>query len=374
MKYLDEDISLTVSGWSSIPADSTYGYYVDTQLPIANNDEWENVFVGNCFLTTTDKSKKININNIVENNKWIKNDLSLNEGAGITGLLNKWRVRIIINNVTYTSAIENVITAYRYPFKKTIMWGYIPSLDNIDFVNFLQGFNSVTDKSLQLYPTIPYGVGFNYLFRFVYGHKVSADYTLYNLYVRNKKIYEFTNFNNTYITVEMTLDADILNNFDPTDDDIKDGDILWVGGFKDHDITKLFDIGKIQLCPAPYYLLWQDRYGGMQSQPFNKVLTYSEDINHSSLVDSRNRTYYINSQITPKWHINSNWIEQKYYPYYESLYCSPYVKLYITETDQLIDVLVDNSEYTEKTFVNQSKNLFNLSLDLSSTETQTILH
>lgn len=376
MKYLDEEINVRVSGWGSAPADATYGYYVQIQTPIKDNDEWETVFVGNCFLTTTQRYKEININDVVENHKWVKNELSVNLGTGITGLINKWRIQIIIDSKTYTSTPIDVATIYRYPFKKNVMWGYIPDLDNAGFVNMLQGY-SMGDKSLQLYPTIPYGVGDNYLFRFVYMHKIPADYETYYLYLGdNTKLDELTNFNNTYITAEMTFDSGTLSNFNTNN--VKDGDIYWVGGAKKNgkftEITTLFDIGKAQLCPAPYYLLWQDRYGGMQSQPFEKTLTYSETVSHTSLIDSKNRTYYINSEIIPKWRINSSWINQKYYPYYESIYCSPYVKLYITETDQLIDVLVDNTEYIEKTFSNQSKNLFNLTLDLSATQNQKILH
>lgn len=131
-------------------------------------------------------------------------------------------------------------------------------------------------------------------------------------------------------------------------------------------------IGKIDVCPSPFYLIWQDRFGSFQSQPFNAKNTYSETFDKSETVNYYDVRKLNNVQVQPKWKINSDWISEDLYPYYESIFVSPILILYDSVEDKSYEVIV-TGDYTEKTFRNQ-KQLLNLSLDLELSQKQNITY
>ena len=71
--------------------------------------------------------------------------------------------------------------------------------------------------------------------------------------------------------------------------------------------------------------------------------------------------------------MNTDWIKTAYYPIYESLLVSQYVRLLDTKENKVYEVLITDSEYTEKTFKNQQNNLFNITINAELTKTQSIL-
>lgn len=125
-------------------------------------------------------------------------------------------------------------------------------------------------------------------------------------------------------------------------------------------------------CLSKYYLLWQDRYGGYQCQPFEKVDTFGIEYKYEEMKDYQNRSRNINIDVQPKWKVQTDWIDEQYYPYYESIFVSPYVVLYDTEEDMVYNVVATDKEYTEKTWYNQHK-FFNLELNLKL-DKQTIIY
>lgn len=126
-------------------------------------------------------------------------------------------------------------------------------------------------------------------------------------------------------------------------------------------------------CPKGYYLIWQDRFGSQQCQPFQKVDTYSEDIEASELTNYYGKRSIYKFEVQPKWKIQTSWITDSQYRCYESLFISPYLKLYNANEDLVYDVVLKDHNYTEKTFLNQGK-LFNLELTLEQDTTQNILY
>jgi len=54
---------------------------------------------------------------------------------------------------------------------------------------------------------------------------------------------------------------------------------------------------------------------------------------------------------------------------YESIFISPYLLLYDTETDRSWNVILTDSEYKEKTF-NTEKTLFNLEINVEANTKQ----
>lgn len=122
-----------------------------------------------------------------------------------------------------------------------------------------------------------------------------------------------------------------------------------------------------------YFLKWKDRYGMPQCQPFGGTYKYSESISKNTITDYKNTKKIIDITNTPKWLLNSKWIKQEYYPFYESIFVSPYLQLYDAKEDKLYNVILTNTEYDEKTFNNQNRQLFNLQLQVELDTTETMI-
>lgn len=102
-------------------------------------------------------------------------------------------------------------------------------------------------------------------------------------------------------------------------------------------------------CYSRYYLAWNDRYGDIMSQPFDGKVVYSEDIETEETADYLNRRKVSHVSVKPKWKLNTKWLNQDVYPYYESIFSSPYLLLYDTQTDRSWNVIVTDKKYEEKT-------------------------
>ena len=122
-----------------------------------------------------------------------------------------------------------------------------------------------------------------------------------------------------------------------------------------------------------YFLKWKDRYGMPQCQPFGGTTKYSESITKNTITDYKNTKKIIDISNTPKWLLNSKWIKQEYYPFYESIFVSPYLQLYDAKEDKLYNVILTNTEYDEKTFNNQNRQLFNMQLEVTLDTTETMI-
>jgi hypothetical protein len=97
----------------------------------------------------------------------------------------------------------------------------------------------------------------------------------------------------------------------------------------------------------------------------NKLLNqYGEEITKNTIMNYQNRKRVIDITNTSKWILNTGWIKQDLYPIYESIFVSPYLQLYDKNEDKIYNVILRNTEYEEKTFNNQNKQLFNLQLEV----------
>lgn len=136
----------------------------------------------------------------------------------------------------------------------------------------------------------------------------------------------------------------------------------------------IIEVAKVDSCPARYYLQWRDRYGSMQMQPFSKAETYSEDFTRAEIKNYQDTRRLSGIGIQPKWKLNSAWIPFDLVPYYESLQVSPWVKLYDTKEDQLYDVILKDTAFTEKTFRNNDRQLWHMEIECEQTDKQNILY
>ena len=136
----------------------------------------------------------------------------------------------------------------------------------------------------------------------------------------------------------------------------------------------IIEVAKVDNCPSRYYLQWRDRYGSCQCQPFSKAETYSEDFTRTEIKNYQDTRRLSGIGIQPKWKLNSAWIPFDLVPYYESLQVSPWVKLYDTKEDQLYDVILKDTAFTEKTFRNNDRQLWHMEIECEQTDKQNILY
>ena len=131
-------------------------------------------------------------------------------------------------------------------------------------------------------------------------------------------------------------------------------------------------IGILDHCPARYYLAWNDRYGDIQSQPFDGKVVYSEDIKSEEIVDYKSRRRVSHKSIQPKWKLNTKWLKEDVYPIYETIFTSPYVLLYDTEQDKAWNVIVTDNKYEEKKY--KYDKMFNLETSVEAIKTQELTY
>lgn len=118
-------------------------------------------------------------------------------------------------------------------------------------------------------------------------------------------------------------------------------------------------------CINDYYLMWVDRFGGIQSQPIKGKKIFKESITRK-MTESYNgyRRDMIND-VTPSWQLNTGWLNETIYPYYESILVSPYLFLYDTKNDEEYRVICTDNSYEEKVYKNQKLISMDMKVEIS---------
>lgn len=131
-------------------------------------------------------------------------------------------------------------------------------------------------------------------------------------------------------------------------------------------------VADIDLTPADYYLIWYDRTGAYQCQPFSKRSIHTENITSNNLVNNIEETRPYEKLVENKWTINSDWLTDEEYKAYESIFTSPYHYLYDSKLNAGWWVNCNDKTYTQKTYKNQKK-LFNITINLTANKNQRML-
>lgn len=139
-------------------------------------------------------------------------------------------------------------------------------------------------------------------------------------------------------------------------------------------IQSTYKIGEFCNNLDGYYLQWQDRLGGIQSQHFEGYPKFFNEYEITDITNYRGEKRLVSNNVTSRWEINSGWINEIYYPNYESIYTSPYLILYDVKEDTTYNVVLKDTNYEEKTFHNQGRQLFNLKLNLELDTKQNIIY
>lgn len=138
-----------------------------------------------------------------------------------------------------------------------------------------------------------------------------------------------------------------------------------------HDSKCYIKVGEFDECPSDFYLIWMDRTGAYQCQPFNKKSVRKENITTTTIINSIEETRPISKTVTNNWTLNSDWLNFDEYRAYESIFTSPYLYLYDYKNDEGYWVNCTNKSWEEKTSKNTTKP-FNLNINLESIQSQNI--
>ena len=149
--------------------------------------------------------------------------------------------------------------------------------------------------------------------------------------------------------------------------------IAFAGVPHDGEARPTIPIATIDDCPAEYYLIWIDRTGAYQCQPFKGKNVLSESVSTSYITNMTDIKKVINKNITNEWTLNSGWLTEDQYKAYESIFTSKYVYLFNTEYDDGYEVILDTNKWTEKTKNNRDK-MFNLTITVKAAQNQNIIY
>lgn len=396
MKYLNKRITQQID-LGSIQTRGMYKYEVQVR-DLSIQEDWYTVFVGNYYnqgvrwytfdITDICRSRKGRLYSYDEN--------GFDQDVNIVGLY-----RIVVSkddSTTVTSPGINVAHIYPYPNTKTGNMFLNPSNSFFDIADYskkdvsllLQGNNRYRtgNDNLYLHPRYPLvnnaqDLDWNDTMTFgatieigsaigdvtFFSIEAGADHTdtnewrgSYSLDYLGRGSYSHTFFK-SYAHFLDSQQGELPLNKD-----------IWVymRWLDANSAYQYRHIATIEACKSHYYLLWQDRFGSYQSQPFKGNIEYSEDITNSetlSYTDIRRKSA---ASVQPKWKINSGWLKENLFPFYESIFVSPVLKLYDTETQTEYDVILKDN-YVEKKY-NNDKRLLSLELKLEATEKQNITY
>ena len=397
MKYLNERITQQID-LGSVQTKGMYKYEVQVTDKFEQSG-WSTIFVGN-YYNNAESSHTFDITDLCRSRKrnihtTFGNDIDSDE-------FTVEQYRIIVtksNNKTITGEAITVAHVYPYPnvqksnllMQPSNAFFDITTANNSDVSLLLQGNNRYRTgrNNLYLCPRYPlvkdeedldnfYTMTFGATIEFgsalqdvtFFSVEAGADYTNTNLWYGSYSLdrigiegYSHTFFRSYGYFLNTNEKGGVPLNTDYW---------IYMTWTNSSGVSQYRRIAIIEACKSRYYLLWQDRFGSYQSQPFNGKMEYSENITNSEYVSYTGERHKYNVQVQPKWKINSGWITEDLYPFYESIYVSPVLRLYDTQTETEYGVIL-NDNYVEKKYVN-SKSMLNLQLNLEATEKQNITY
>lgn len=401
MKYLNDRITQRID-LGAAPAKGMYKYEV--QVYDMYYSTWNTIFVGNYF-NNGERFYTFDITDICRNRKSTLHTSGSSDYDTDVNIVEQYRITVTKDNngTTVSGTPFFVAHIYTYP---NLQYGYDPALspDTVFFdINtripqylvsvLLQGSNKSrspesTKPSIYLIPQYPNVNNSQDLSRNVamtFGLSIESgsaiqDVTIFS--VERGKAYSNTNnwlgqYDMSHLGVEYythTFFGSFGKFIDGGNPRIPSYDIdVYITWKNASDVSQYKKVAEIKSCKERYYLLWQDRYGSYQSQPFKGKMEYSEDITNEEILSYTGRRRKSNVIVQPKWKLNSGWIKEQVFPFYESIYVSPILKLYDTKTQHEYDVILKDTPYVEKKYLNDKK-LLSIELNLEATETQNIIY
>lgn len=380
MLYLSDDIFVNIR-----LSDNGYiGKYINYFIRVCQTldpSQSEDVMTGRLFYS--ESGLKLNLNDIastyVNNRDYISpNNLinnipkPLNDNPVVTGILQFIEVHIVETGDVFST--DNILSYYK---DTNIKRG-----ENIDITNTNPKLYNVLKQRTNIIPRVP-----------------KLPYTTNNFWISyllfpsqgflNKSIYDdepyyvigsfMRNAGETFNSNFYISDIYAPISYNLTGDDYSDltdnGDYIFIRNYKATSITltNYELIATIDKCPADYYLIWMDRTGAYQCQPFNKRVDYQESIKTDNITNNYNIVRPYRKDVQSKWVLNSDWLTEEQYKAYESILVSPYIYLFDTKNDMGWWVNCNMESYTDQKYKN-GKKLFNMNIKVESNSQQNILY
>lgn len=398
MKYLNDRITQRID-LGTTPAKGMYKYEI--QVYNLYSSTWISIFVGNYYNDGT-RYYTFDITDICRNRKSTLHTNGSSNYDKDVNIVEQYRIVVTKDNGETVSGTTIVVAhIYTYP---NLQYGQDPGLwpDIVFFeisssTNFLvsvllQGTNRYRTPESSLpsmylipqYPNVRDSQDLTYYDTMTFGLTIESGSSVDGVLIfgveRGK---DYTKQNNWFgqYGLETNMSSYTHTFFgsfgkfiDDVDQDIPNYDIdVYITWRNKSGANQYRKVAEINSCKERYYLLWQDRFGSYQSQPFKGKMEYSEDITNEEILSYTGRRRKSNVVVQPKWKLNSGWLKEQLFPFYESIYVSPILKLYDTKTQHEYDVILKDTPYVEKKYLNNKK-LLSIELNLEATETQNIIY
>jgi hypothetical protein len=101
-------------------------------------------------------------------------------------------------------------------------------------------------------------------------------------------------------------------------------------------------------CNTDCYLVWVQRDGALNCQPFTKSSKFSKTFNNKTAVDVRNAEWKISSTETGVWKLKSRTLTEDEYKDMGQMFESPYILLLEMQTGKMWYVNITSKNYEEK--------------------------
>ena len=377
MKYLDEDIYCTTASVVTLNANATMPYTV-YQCPL-DLDDGTAIFVGNYFSTAASGKVRIRLNDYIKCYHNVLDEALIDQKT-----TEKWLVYyddepcimkyyFEINGVRSEEIV--VCRGFRYPNRLKQLERVNDSPELMKISMNLQGETlSVGDDKQELFfkPHFPYKSGLD-----VFVHVNMCSYYGND---RLLKSLEASDGSITFKTMneeinQCTMLYRLSCNKDFYGKELTKDTTLRFRGEDDGDSITIYDsFGVFDYCPQKYYLVWMDRLGGTQCQGFGGTSTFSMNYTRNTYTTYNGEKLVYNTQVqSPKFKLNSGWLKDEVVPFYESIFVSPYLHLIDVDNNKVYNVILKDTSFTEKSFNNQGKQLFNLSLELEINKNQQLV-
>lgn len=400
MLYLSDPIYIE-RNFSEISPIGSYISYAVKIRPLGLNPETEEtapfdlIYRGHLYVTG--KSQRVYLNDIITphlyDNTYIKPLISINQYATVTGMVESnfdfpksiVKVRVEYDNSTIVDEMD-VVQFYSKDQEHTTL---VPSLET-RVSQYAPTIMNFMDYSTDVYPRVPRLT--NDTNKFWIGAKIAL--TPYFWDVSNMDGIPsicWTGYTQEQYPVFISAYVDQENCYSQLAWNITGSDYSKLSRIEGEGIgiTAILEdttndsyypstdsrhmtfIGRFDECPSDFYLIWMDRSGAYQCQPFTKKTYRKENITTTSVVNSIEETRPVLKSITDTWTLHSDWLTFDEYRAYESIFTSPYLYLYDRIKDEGYWVNCTNKTWDEKNERNTNKP-FNLTITLESNQPQNI--
>lgn len=370
--YLNDPLMLGLNLSLSTPQTVSYKVYIKD---IGAKTDWEMIYTGSIYYV---KPCSVILNDIIQTYVndfyWFNFDLYADRPVKVdyTHMYFNIKTEVSYDNTTSTHTINNIFNGYRSP-----NGGYTTAFDptGSDALKSAHeyGFNvRPRVPSLKKYESSPFSFPC-----YVYKNNTVNKLAL-GLY-KNDSLVSIKD--NAWLTIYDTDSPIVDTSLYLLDLRITDASSIGVSANGDNAI--LCDIDS---NPADYYLLWINRFGAAQCQPFCKKNTLKESVKTNYITRPNNNTAATNNhrlQLNPQvpysktveytWTLNSDWLTYDEYNEFESLLTSKYVYLFDYKHNTVYDVVVSTANWEYKNPKN-TKKPFNLTIDVKKASVDNIIY